>query len=251
VPQIEEKTPQQELDDLKNGNCEDDSHAYVAARKVLIASYSNLIKLSTVDEEWLLRIVGPAANGVAQSPADVKTSVLGRTAKIQIVSGSKPAPNQPDEQKIFGGKKGGHVVINLGADGVLGFSNEEYGGHFFSKRKDKHNSKFEHYSQEAWEKKISGKQVVTFELDLTLDQAEAIKKSFEGEPDVDYSVLGYRCASYALHVLEQAGVIESSSFKIKYFLAVTPGSLVKFLESRGYSPRVRAGSEKRKWNKTR
>jgi len=169
-------------------------------------------------------------------------------ASVQIVSGSKPRRHQHGEQKIFGGKMGGHVVINLGDGGVLGFSNDEYGGHFFSKRKSKRNSTFEHYTQEEWKAQTDGKQVVTFSLNITPEQQKAIADAYAGEPDVDYSVLGYRCASYALHALDKAGVVDEADFKIKYFLAVTPGSLVRFLEKQGFPAKVQPGSKRRKWN---
>jgi hypothetical protein len=173
----------------------------------------------------------------------------GNAAKVQIVSGSKPKKGEEGEGKIFGGKLGGHVVIDLGADGVLGFSNDEYGGHFFSKRRRKRNSKFERYTSEEWQKAIQGKQVVTFSLDITEEQRKTIGEAFKGEPNVDYSVLGYRCASYALHALKEAGIVDEPNFKIKYFLAVTPGSLVRFLKKKGFLPEVQEGSKKRKWNR--
>jgi hypothetical protein len=180
---------------------------------------------------------------------DPKNANSGLTVKIQIVSGSKPAPGQADEEKLFGGKMGGHVVINLGAEGVLGFSNDESGGHTFAKGPSGRNSKFEHYTQEGWAKRTKGKQVVTFEVNLTLDQVSTLKEAFEGKPNVDYSVLGYRCASYVLYALNQAGVIKESNFKIKYILAVTPGALIRFLQHLGYSPDVEEGDERRRWNR--
>ncbi len=143
---------------------------------------------------------------------------------------------------------GGHVVINLGDDGVLGFTNNADGGHFFSKRKRK-NSKFEHCTAAQWADKTKGKQVVTFELHLTAAQRDAVQRVFEGEPPVDYSVTGYRCASYALRALQEAGVIKASHFSIKYLLAPTPTALIRFLERQGYKPVVQEGSKNRRWNK--
>jgi hypothetical protein len=188
----------------------------------------------------------PSDIGIAVG--DASDSDTGVTVRVQIVSGSKPAPGQAGEDKIYGGMSGGHVVINMGADGVLGFTNDVRGGHFFSKKKSK-NSKFEHYSQAQWETKIKGKQVVTFEIHLTAEQAQTVKQAFEGEPAVDYSVVGYRCASYALRALEDAGVVKGSHFSIKYFLAPTPTALIRFLERQGYKPKVQHGSKKRTWNK--
>jgi hypothetical protein len=173
----------------------------------------------------------------------------GLTIKVQIVSGSKPSPHHPEEEKIYGGKKGGHVVIDIGQEGVLGFSNDATGGHFFARPPSSQNSKFEHYSQEAWNNKIAGKQVITYEIEVTPEQLDAIKEAFSGEPEVDYSVLGYRCASYALHALKEAGVIDNSDFNIKYFLAVTPGAIAKFLKNKGYTPTVQPGSKTRRWNR--
>ena len=170
------------------------------------------------------------------------------TVKVQIVSGSKPVPGQDAEPMILGGLKGGHVVINLGADGVLGFSNTAEGAHLFSRRKSK-NSKFEHYSQEEWQQKIQGKQVVTFDVVLTAEQRKTVMRTFEGEPSVDYSVAGYRCASYALRALEEAGVIKGSQFSIKYLFAPTPNALVRFLERQGFTPEVQEGSKTRRWNR--
>lgn len=173
------------------------------------------------------------------------------TLKVQIVSGSKPAEGHPEEQKIFGGRKGGHVVINLGAEGVFGFSNDGFGGHFWARGKKRQNSKFEHYTAQEWNAKIKGKQVITYEIAVTLDQRNSIKAAFGGEPDVDWSVLGYRCASYALHALKEAGVIADSDFAIKYFLAVTPAALARFLKKRGHSPHVQPGGKTRKWKRFR
>jgi hypothetical protein len=182
---------------------------------------------------------------VVGDPASSESDLI---VKVQIVSGSKPAPNQPEEQPIFGGMKGGHVVINLGADGVLGFTNDSKGAHFFSKRKSK-NSKFERYTESQWASKIKDKQVVTFEIHLTAEQRATLQQAFEGEPSVDYSVAGYRCASYALRALEETGVIQASQFSIKYFLAPTPTALIRFLEHQGFKSEVQEGSTRRRWNK--
>jgi hypothetical protein len=193
-----------------------------------------------------VEVQGPADIGIALD--DSGSSDSGVLITVQIVSGSKPAPGQQEEEKIYGGLKGGHVVINLGADGVLGFTNDAKGAHFFSRRRSK-NSKFEHYTEAQWEEKIKEKQVVTFKIMVTANQRDAVRRDFEGEPTVDYSIAGYRCASYALRALEDAGVIDSSQFSIKYFLAPTPAALVKFLERQGYKPEVQEGSAKRRWNR--
>lgn len=189
---------------------------------------------------------GPPDIGVTLGESGSSDSDV--TIRVQIVSGSKPAPGQKGEEPIYGGLKGGHVVINLGVDGVLGFTNDAKGAHLFSKRKSK-NSKFEHYTEAQWEEKIREKQVVTFEIVVTANQRDAVRRAFEGDPTVDYSVAGYRCASYALRALEEAGVIDSSQFSIKYFLAPTPTALVRFLERQGYKSEVQEGSEKRRWNR--
>lgn len=170
------------------------------------------------------------------------------TVVVQVVSGSKPAKGAQDEGKIFGGKKGGHVVIDMGPDGVFGFSNEQYGAHVFSRRNDERDSKFEHYTAGEWQKAIQGKQVVTFTIPVTEEQRRAISQEYLGEPTVDYSVLGYRCASYALHVLDKAGVVNEADFKIKYLLAVTPASLVRYLAKKGFAGSVHPGRKTRIWN---
>lgn len=196
----------------------------------------------------------PTTANALDSPTDVGVAVgqssnsdTGITVKVQIVSGSKPAPGYEGEDKIYGGMRGGHVVIDMGADGVLGFTNDVKGGHFFSKKKSK-NSKFEHYTQAQWATKTEAKQVVTFEIQLTAEQAQTVKQAFEGDPPVDYSVVGYRCASYALRALEDAGIVKGSHFSIKYFLAPTPTALIRFLERQGYKPQVQHGTKKRIWN---
>jgi hypothetical protein len=206
----------------------------IAARRPLPGSFSRETARRTSDVG--ITLDAPRSSGSAV------------VVKVQIVSGSKPAPDSEGEEKPLGGLKGGHVVINLGPEGVLGFSNTTRGTHLFSKRKHK-NSKFEHYSEAQWEEKIKGKQVVSFDIVMTAEQRDAVKRSFEGKPPVDYSVAGYRCASYALRALEDAGVIEASRFSVKYLLAPTPTAMIRFLERQGYEPQVQEGAKTRIWNR--
>ena len=197
---------------------------------------------------------GPLSDSYAKElnvvPGDTPGSQLGLKSSVDIISGSKPVPNlNTGEEKIAGGLAGGHATINLG-DKVYSFSNDvgKAGNHLFAKSGDDANSEFHNYKPADFERLIKDKQVVSFELDLTLDQRQAIKNTYQGKPTFDYSLFGYRCASMTLRTLSNIGVTENSNFSSKYIHGVTPGALIRHLENKGFTPNVKPGTPFRIFN---
>jgi len=167
---------------------------------------------------------------------DVKGSTFGLVSTLDVFVGS---PGH------IGGKAGGHAIINLGGAGAFSFSNDAKkdpdssptatdGNHFLAKSGTNANSKFKNYDPNEYQKiKFQqGKESVSFTLDLTLDQRQSIIDNFQGKPPVDYAITGFRCASYSLKTLNSLNIINTTDFKAKYFHAVTPGALIRYLSDK-------------------
>jgi len=198
---------------------------------------------------------GPRSEGFMEEnklvEGSTKASAIGVKTTVDVFVG---------RSGITGGKLGGHAILNLGDQGAFSFSNrtkkDEDGtdadgsNHLFAKSGDNANSIFKNYSPTKYNdiKFNSGKESVSFNLDVTLDQRQSIIDTYKGTPGVDYSVTGWRCASMCLKTLNNIGVIQTTDFKMKYIHAPTPGSLIKYLESKGFKGQTNPGDPNINWN---
>ncbi len=194
-----------------------------------------------------------------------KVSSVGKSASVDIVPGSKPAKNASDQHnyKISGGIAGGHALINT-SDGIFGFSNSGR-NHWFAKKGDKMNSKYDVYQSDEFNEMLEhqGKRLVSFKLDLTLDQYQVIMEKYSvgtlsvgsalfplpATPKIDYSIFGWRCANTCLKTLTDIGVLKSNGMADKYIHAITPNALIRYLEDKGFEKLiVKPGTTERIWN---
>ena len=196
-------------------------------------------------------LAGPLSDSYSQEQGvvsgDTKGSAIGVTSKAAIISGSVPAKDAPplDQYKVEGGLAGGHATIDLGQQGNFSFSGNTK---LFPKSGDKKTSVFHWDSPEKFAARTYDRQVVSFDLDLTLDQRQSIVDMYQGTPPVDYSIVGFRCASYCLQTLNDIEVFHLTELQIKYVSGVTPGALIRYLENKGFQGTVKPGSPNRVFN---
>ncbi len=194
---------------------------------------------------------GPVSNEVLNNNNLVGGSTLasatGHNTYMEVFFGKKGDND--------GGKYGGHTIIII--DGFItkdqdypetgdpeywdkmnaiwkepiGFSFSNSGkNHLFAKSGEKANSKYGLYTPGMMNGSRISRTSEIFELNLTLDQAHGVMDSYVGQPSVDYSITGWRCSSHALKVLNDVGIFELSDISIKYFHAINPGALARFME---------------------
>ena len=189
------------------------------------------------------------------------------SVKVLFIYGSKPAREyRHAERRWFGGVRGGHAAVQIGADKVLSFRSTEYPCHIFAKKnKQKFASLFEYRTVNgAWETfpphnyiidSLKRAEVV---IPINAEQRKKIDSIaivYTRSTPYDYAFLGMRCASATYDVLQQAGITESHKHG-NWLRIFTVRSLRKRLftiakknQANGWVRRIYKGGSHRKWEK--
>jgi hypothetical protein len=190
-----------------------------------------------------------------------------------------------DNDKGWGGKSGGHAMINFGDNNVYGFTGgwslklddsarpKEHKDGTYKQPKvggdnDNENAWYseihgnDHYGdmKKILDGKIKGGGLTSiFEIQVSEDQYNSIKdwynyySSVEGESPYPYQFLGKRCAGSVYNELKRSGIIKNQHPLNAFFNAANPGFLFHYLWRGGYyntSIIQKGGLTKRQKNKT-
>jgi hypothetical protein len=188
--------------------------------------------------------------------------------KVLFIYGSKPAgAYRGIEPRWFGGKRGGHAAIQIGADKVLSFRSTKYPCHIFSKRKKENlRSVFEYRTVHgAWETfpphnylidSLQRAEVVISIDALQRAKLDSLAIAYTSHTPYDYAFFGIRCASATYDVLQQLGGIVSEHRHGNWLRIFTVRSLRKRLfkeakqnEGNGWEMRIYKGGKSRIWEK--
>jgi len=168
---------------------------------------------------------------------------------VQIAHGSKPRKQYKDEFKTIGGKKGGHVVIQIN-NYVYGFYFTGHRIHIFPHRKTK-NGTFQKQTLAEWAKITASKKVTTITIPVTAQQKQTLLTFYTAnlvKPSYDYSFFGQRCASSVYSQLKSINKIKSGSrFCHAFYPAQLRKTILKQSKQLGYTVAVKPGSTKRLW----
>lgn len=171
------------------------------------------------------------------------------TIIVSIAHGSKPEKGFPEEHKTIGGKRGGHVVIEM--DGyAYGFFFKGSRIHIFPHGKNK-NGTFQKESIKQWQDETKDKKVTSVYIPVTDDEKKQVLQFYQENlksPSYDYSFFGQRCASSVYMVLKHIKKLDEGSYVLNAFY---PGQLrraiLKQNEKNKYRITVQKGTVKRKW----
>lgn len=168
---------------------------------------------------------------------------------VHFAHGSKPRRQFRDEFRTIGGKKGGHVVIQI-EQSVYGFYFTGHRIHILPHRNSK-NGVFQKQALNEWSAITKDKKITKVVIPVTAEEKSALLNFYDQnlkKPVYDYSFFGQRCASSAYRELKSIDKIAGGNY---YFNAFYPGQLRKKLIKQsiknGYRVTVREGSRKRIW----
>jgi hypothetical protein len=171
------------------------------------------------------------------------------TIVVNIAHGSKPRKQFSDEYKTIGGKKGGHVVIQIDQF-EYGFFFKGDRIHIFPHRKSR-NGIFQKHTVSEWTEITKDKKVTKIFIPVTKEEKLEMLAFYNANlkiPEYDYSFFGQRCASSAYNVLKATGKINGGNY---LFNAFYPAQLRKILlqqcKKDNYRVSVKDGSKKRIW----
>lgn len=171
------------------------------------------------------------------------------TIVVNIAHGSKPKKLYRDEPKTIGGKKGGHVVIQIDQF-EYGFFFKGHRIHIFPHGKSK-NGIFQKQTVKEWDALTKDKKVTKIYIPVTKEEKAQLLSFYNDNlksTSYDYSFFGQRCASSVYNVLKDVNKLEGGSY---VFHAFHPAQLRKNIlkqnEKNKYRITVKAGSLKRKW----
>lgn len=171
------------------------------------------------------------------------------TIIVHIAHGSKPRSGYNDEFRTIGGKKGGHVVIQVDQF-TYGFYFTGKRIHIFPHKKHK-NGVFQKQTLQEWTDVTKYKKVTKVFIPVTKEEKITLLTFYSENlkrPTYDYAFFGQRCASSAYNQLKSINKIQEGSY---FFNAFYPGQLRKQLIKQAYSNNyritVKEGSKKRIW----
>lgn len=171
------------------------------------------------------------------------------TIVVSIAHGSRPIRKFGETSRVIGGKKGGHVVIEMD-ENAYGFFFEGYRIHIFPHRKGR-NGVFQKHTVKEWNQLTEGKKVTNIFIPVTTEEKKQLLEFYSSNlksPSYDYCFFGQRCASSVYNELKALNKLKGGSY---VFNAFYPGKLRKNIVKQNninqYKIIVKAGSVKRKW----
>jgi hypothetical protein len=180
---------------------------------------------------------------------------------VHFLYGSKPAKGfEATEPRWFGGKRGGHVGIEVGPDQVLNFGPSGK-FHWFSNDRKRHSHFTERSVAETFQ--VLGKSegsLQTVSIEIPLDSGDfahlrEIRDKYLAHPPYDYAFIGMRCASASDEILAKIGLTKRRSFWGTVFGTFRPRALRTRLLRKaavlGWKVSRQDGSDHRIWEKDR
>jgi len=171
------------------------------------------------------------------------------TIKINFLYGSRPAKGYHEqEQKLFGGIKGGHVNIEAGGR-VLDFrpgnnpllpNNKKPSGGFSINKSIYWNSETDKWTEVI----VPVSQEQYMYLQVLID-------SFASKTPYDYAIFGMRCAAASYDVLSKIGLFKeypnTKNVATHFYPKLLRKKVLKWAEENNYSIITHDGRTSRKW----
>jgi len=181
------------------------------------------------------------------------TSYSQKQIKIHFLYGSVPSKQHRDtEKKRFGGKKGGHVTIQL-ADSIIGF---QPGGNCHVVAYSKPNGYFKVENEKQWAKDSVGNKYTSIIIPVTDSQYNLLSyklRSYLANTPYDYAVFGMRCAAATYDILEDISLVSEKSKTGKWSSFFYPQllrrHLLRIAKERNYEVVRHEGVRSRVWEK--
>jgi hypothetical protein len=171
------------------------------------------------------------------------------TIVVNIAHGSTPYKQFKDEPKTIGGKRGGHVVVQIDLF-EYGFFFKGHRIHIFPHGRSK-NGIFQKQTVKEWEALIKDKKVTKIYIPVTKEEKAQLLAFYNNNlksSSYDYSFFGQRCASSVYNELKEMNKLEGGSYVFQAFYpAQLRRNILKQNEKNKYRITVKAGSLKRKW----
>lgn len=171
------------------------------------------------------------------------------TIVVNIAHGSKPYRQFKEEPKTIGGKRGGHVVIQIDQF-EYGFFFKGHRIHIFPHGRSK-NGIFQKQTVKEWDALTKDKKVTKIFIPVTKEEKAKLLAFYSDNlksSSYDYSFFGQRCASSVYNELKSVNKLNGGSY---FFHAFHPAQLRKNIlkqnKENHYRITVKAGSLKRKW----
>ncbi len=205
---------------------------------------------------WFGLLLGIAGWLIVQVNAEVAAQP---TITVHFLYGSKPAKGfEATEKRWFGGKRGGHVGIELAPDQVLNFGPSGK-FHWFSHRRKLHSRFTERTVAETFGTlSRSEGSLQTVSIQIPVDSAQRgklmdIRSGYLSNPPYDYAFLGMRCASASDEILASIGLTKPRNFWGTVLHNFRPRALRMRLlhkaEVYGWKVSRQTGSDHRIWEK--
>ncbi|HEX2898871.1 MAG TPA: hypothetical protein VHS96_04030 [Bacteroidia bacterium] len=184
-----------------------------------------------------------------------------QTISIHFLYGSKPAKGfRGSEPRWFGGKRGGHVGLEIAPDQVLNFG--PTGKFHWVSNHGKRHSRFTEQSV-GETLMLLGKsegRLQTLSIQITIDSANYaqlldIRNRYLQAPPYDYAFIGMRCASATDEILAKIGLTKQRGYWGTVLHTFRPRALrtrlLRKAEVYGWKVSRQLGSERRVWEKDR
>lgn len=181
------------------------------------------------------------------------------TVTVHFLYGSKPAQGfEQEESRWFGGRRGGHVGLEVQANRVLNFMPSGK-FHWLSHERDRH-SRFAELTVSQTYQCLGGSkgELKTAAIRIPLDSVQfqllqQIVTRYLDQTPYDYAFMGMRCAAATDEVLAQLGITKRRRFWGTVFHTFRPRALRKRLlrkaEVDGWEVLRQEGSVRRIWEK--
>lgn len=178
--------------------------------------------------------------------------------QVHILYGSKPKRAfQKSEKKVFGGKLGGHVGIEVESNVILNFVPKGR-FHWFAQKNRKHSTYTTHtragfYAYSGGHpdsvKKALVRIPISMEQKLRFDSIASI---YMEQTPYDYAFLGMRCAAATYEVLGQLDILppygKARLVRKVFYPKKLRKRLFKKAKKEGWRIERQAGSERRIWD---
>ncbi|MFZ1527665.1 MAG: hypothetical protein WAT19_02880 [Ferruginibacter sp.] len=171
---------------------------------------------------------------------------------VHFLYGSVPAKGYKEtEPKMFGGKKGGHVSIQMG-DSIIGF--QPKGTCHIVPKSQNPNGYFRADKLADWQRDTAGAKHVSILIPLTDAQYYQLKNKLDSQlqkTPYDYAVFGMRCAAATYDALEDIGIVKEKGKTAKwtnyFYPQLLRRKMLKLAVERNYTVLRQPGRKSRVW----
>ncbi len=171
---------------------------------------------------------------------------------VHFLYGSVPANGYKEtEPKLFGGKKGGHVSLQLG-DSIIGF--QPKGSCHIIPKSQNPNGYFRADKLANWQQDTAGAKHVSIIIPLSDEQYVQLKNKLDShlqKTPYDYAVFGMRCAAATYDALEDIGIVKEKGKTAKwtnyFYPQLLRRKMLKLAAERNYTVVKQAGRKSRIW----